>query len=886
MKMYCSVSKGMIIIILLVTSGCSVFTSNNNFQSSWPVDITRIWIGSEYWTNPLQDWRLNNNRIECIVSGGNRNVYLLTYELGENADPFRMSVNLGKLDPDVENLDNGWVGFRVGVKGEFNDYRDSAVHGNGYRVGLTTNGELFIGKLDTSLNEETTPLDNIRLELVANPAGENYNLALSVYSKNGELISRLEKKNVDQKWLVGGVALVCSFGKIKDLPDIRPVLRSEERKFKGGAGRKGNVRFWFSDWQLQGAKVTAYPDQKFGPILFSQYTLSNEILKLTAQMAPIGDKDDQKVLLQIKKGNSDWATIADAEIDNFARIASLRCENWDGTADVPYRLVYKCYSEGNKLKEYYFHGAIRKEPWDKEEIVIAGFTGNNDLGFPNNDILKNVKYHNPDVLFFSGDQIYEGVAGYGVQRNPVDKAALDYLRKWYLYGWAYRDLLKNRPSVAIPDDHDVYHGNIWGAGGKATPPGLVGADAQDLGGYKMDAAWVNMVQLTQTSHLPDPYDPTPVEQNIGVYYCNMNYAGVSFAILEDRKFKSAPKPILPEAKIHNGWAQNRHFDEKKDGDVKGAVLLGDRQMNFLKSWADDWKNRTWMKVALSQTIFANVATLPEKDSFHDRIVPTLRIMEKNEYPPDDVPVSDLDSNGWPQTPRNNAIKELRRGFAFHLAGDQHLGSTIQYGADSWNDAGFAFCVPAISNVWPRRWYPMVPGKNRLSNSPKYTGDFEDGFGNKITVHAVSNPVFTGLKPSRLYDRATGYGIVRLNRNTRDITIECWPRLSDPISSDKNQYPGWPIKINQLDNYGRKATAYLPTINVKGMVDPVIQIIYEKTKQVVYTLRISGQSFRPKIFEDGSYSIRIGEPGTDREKILQNISSISIDMKKEIEVKFE
>jgi alkaline phosphatase D len=46
------------------------------------------------------------------------------------------------------------------------------------------------------------------------------------------------------------------------------------------------------------------------------------------------------------------------------------------------------------------------------------------------------------VLFFSGDQIYEGDYGYGIQRAPMDMAALDYLRKWYCYGWAFRDILK------------------------------------------------------------------------------------------------------------------------------------------------------------------------------------------------------------------------------------------------------------------------------------------------------------------------------------------------------------------------------------------------------------------------------------------------------------
>lgn len=89
-----------------------------------------------------------------------------------------------------------------------------------------------------------------------------------------------------------------------------------------------------------------------------------------------------------------------------------------------------------------------------------------------------------------------------------------------------------------------------------------------------------MVQYSQTSHLPDPYDPKPVDNGIRVYYTHWNYAGVSFAILEDRKFKSAPQHVLPkEAEIYNGWIRNKEFDIKKYKDLE-AELLGKRQEDF------------------------------------------------------------------------------------------------------------------------------------------------------------------------------------------------------------------------------------------------------------------------------------------------------------------
>ena len=41
----------------------------------------RRWIGPPFWANSLPDWRLRDGRIECSVSGGERNVYLLTHQV-------------------------------------------------------------------------------------------------------------------------------------------------------------------------------------------------------------------------------------------------------------------------------------------------------------------------------------------------------------------------------------------------------------------------------------------------------------------------------------------------------------------------------------------------------------------------------------------------------------------------------------------------------------------------------------------------------------------------------------------------------------------------------------------------------------------------------------
>ncbi|MFT7486280.1 MAG: alkaline phosphatase D, partial [Candidatus Paceibacteria bacterium] len=305
------------------------------------------------------------------------------------------------------------------------------------------------------------------------------------------------------------------------------------------------------------------------------------------------------------------------------------------------------------------------------------------------------------------------------------------------------------------------------------------------------------------------------------------------------------------------------FDPRTSADVQGAVLLGERQLTFLNDWSTDWSDGTWMKVCLSQTIFANVATLPS-GAASGAVLPNLKRPGPTDYPEGDRLAADCDSNGWPQTGRNRALRELRRGFAFHVAGDQHLGSFIRYGVDAFEDAGYAFCVPSIANTWPRRWYPPTAGDNRAEGSPKYTGQFLDGFGNHVTVHAVSNPVKSGHEPAALHDRAPGYGIVRFNRKTREIVSECWPRWSDPRLRMAQLYPGWPQRVQQVDGYSPTAVGFLPMIQVRGANTPVVQLVLESTGDIVYALRLNQPEFRAPVYASGTYTLRVGEPGAWRE----------------------
>jgi hypothetical protein len=843
-------------ILSLLTFACQSEIENSlptAFQSNWQTlpQLTRHFAGGDYWLNPLQAWQQKGGQLEVVAPGGDRNCVLLTRALDTMRVAFSTSVKVTTLvSTEARDTSDAWVGFQLGLQGEFNDYRDDAIHGRGLSLGLTRSGQLFIGALPGETRPEGERWQEVELHLQATPGkdSDQYSIHLSVLQA-GDTINELER-SVQESWLTGMVALTSSttFPETGDWSVERPDF-SEVPNLGKQAG--GTFACAFSDWRLSGPKVRAFPERAYGPILWSQYTLSGKILKMSVQMMPLGNGNRTVDLL------IDGQPMLNVLVEAPGNNAIFRLENWDDRQAHIFTVRYT--DDGGQTHEY--QGEIAANVV-QDQLKVASLSCVDDVGFPHQDLVDNVAAQEPDLLVFHGDQLYERVGGYGVERQ----SKLDYLRKWYVFGWSFRDLYRNRPVVIIPDDHDVFHGNLWGEGGKLANIELgYGYASQDDGGYKERPEFVNMVHRTQTGHLPDPVDPDPVLNDISVYFTNMNYRGVSFAILGDRQWKSAPKQYFPEAEIENGWPQNRNWNAKTDAYHPDAELLGPRQEAFLENWVADWAPEVYMKAVISQSPFCNVATLPA-DIYHDKYVPGLPKYKKGEYPPDDRPVADFDSNGWPQNKRNKAIQTMRKAFALHFVGDQHLGSTGRYGTDEYDDAGYWIASPAVSNLWPRRWYPAAYGADgKPVEGPRYVGRYEDGFGNKITVRAVANPYDVDREPGKVFDKAPGFSIIEFNIPERQMTLAAWPRWAAP---QDGPYEGWPITITQEENYGRKRVGLLKTIEVDG--ETRVALFRESDNGMVYTLKPKAGPFEVFVFEkDETYRLEL-EDASGEKKVEEGL----------------
>lgn len=710
----------------------------------------------------MEDWIVADGWAECTTPAGNRSVHSLLYAIADTSRPFSMSVRVGRRD--ALNKEGG-AGFRVGVRSEIDEYRSNCFAGGGIDAGVVGNELLLAGKR-AKIRLPEGEFD-LRLALEGETQDDKYLLTLTASDSTGKMIGSV-KRSVVAENVIGNVALVSQFKGQKNRPDN---------------GRRG---YRFTEWRIGGDAFTEKPERSFGPILWSMYSLSDSrgddgfILKMSALTGPMGEKDSPGVELQIEK-DGEWQSLGIAALDRDAWTATFRVPNWEETKEVSYKLVYReRFTDGSENVDEWT-GIVKANP-NGRPLRIGALTCQNDYAYPYEPVANNLVKLDPDMLYFSGDQLYESHGGFGIIRDPAGPAILSYLRKFYQFGWAFREAMKDRPTLCIPDDHDVFQGNIWGEGG--APMKDLDKGASSKGGYREPARMVNAVHRTNTAHHPDPYDSEPCEQDISVYYGTMIYGGVGFAILGDRQWKSGPEHV------DTGEGRADHVSDPDFDtavlDKEGLALLGERQEKFLQEWAGDWEGHS-MKILLSQTVFSGVAT------HHGKYDGYLK--------------ADLDSGAWPQTPRNRAIEILRESMALHINGDQHLTTLSQYGVEKQRDSNWSFCTPAIAAGYPRWWRPDDVGmmhENRPGHGRDNTGEYLDGFGNKVYVFAVGNPE-VGTERNR-YDKAhqkgSGFGLVTVDMEKKTYTLESFRFLIDATDGNPaNQFPGWPVTIQQAENRG-------------------------------------------------------------------------------------
>lgn len=221
-------------------TGCNK-EGNEMFESDFGSIETPTLAGSEYRPTALKDWQVSDDRIECLVSNENRNLQLLTRELGTQRGTLEMTVRVGFFNQALSNRNTNWAGFSIGSKDEFLNYGNDTKLYSGIKIGVCTNGALFIG--EPSPNHKNQEVINalpkgLDLKIVVTPIKNHYTISFSTFDiSTGKVLASISKKQVTKDWLMGDLVLVSNF-------------ESTE------SGKENNAKsVWFEDWVIKGTKL-------------------------------------------------------------------------------------------------------------------------------------------------------------------------------------------------------------------------------------------------------------------------------------------------------------------------------------------------------------------------------------------------------------------------------------------------------------------------------------------------------------------------------------------------------------------------------------------------------------------------------------------------------
>ena len=704
-----------------------------------PINVNRPWPGPEYWTNPAEDWVCRDGRIENTFSGSGRDVVVLTGEVGDQAGAFTLRARIDQTSFELKS--DGFVGFQAGLRAPSGDFREAAVAGTGFSAGLNADGSMFIGGEHTVPHLANKPFRNLKLSLRAEPdRGDDYKLILSLTDPSGKQLGEVSTM-CHRSWLPGLVALTASSepAPAVRLKDPRPPSPPQFHRQRGG-----DICFRFDDIVLAGDKVHPRPERALGPILWTSQLLSNDgHIYLLMQAAPFGRQERMDATLYLDGEKSSSVTL-----DPASRTARFMIRKDVLKSGHEYEIRFA----GGSWK-----GTVHPVPQDRP-LVVASLSGDDGTDFPHVSLTGNVLSHRPDVLVFLGNQIQKETGGFGnlVDQHPNERAALCYLRKYYLHGWAWREALRDIPTVTLPGERDVFQTRLWGDGGTAADVAMgYGVRAQDGGGYMLSPELVNIVHTTQAGNLPPPVDPSPCGSGITVYFTDWAYGPLRFAVLNDMQFRTPAGRDLPEIRLVNGVPTKPAAFRGAAADPKGAQLFGTRQENFLARWAESRRAGEPFRVVLSRSPLVGMNVQPG--------------VQGGEFP-----VPDFQAAAWPVRKRDLVVAALRDTRAVHLTGSLQLGASGRYLLPEAGDGPWFIAAPPVTNESPAGW----PAKNHGSVST-------DAFGNRFVVQAAA--VAADGKAM------TGYSITRWDAASGQVVAENWPSDAAPnLPPPHNKpFPGWP-----------------------------------------------------------------------------------------------
>jgi alkaline phosphatase D len=228
--------KAQVVISLIILLSITSCTNQINYFENFNNTNDRIWIGKDYWSIPLEDWKVEDGKLHCAGHVPQARVNLLTHVLSADEGEFEASVIISLTEKgDVP----GSAGFLIGLEDEEDpDVRAACYFGKGIPAGVSAKGYAFLKDNKVDLPEKFDFEEfNITLK------GSDKRLKMEVTDKNG---LRVKDLSVSTQSIRGLVAIATNL-------------------HTGDNEKPGNSNFSFDNLKLAGSKV----ERKNGKCIWS-----------------------------------------------------------------------------------------------------------------------------------------------------------------------------------------------------------------------------------------------------------------------------------------------------------------------------------------------------------------------------------------------------------------------------------------------------------------------------------------------------------------------------------------------------------------------------------------------------------------------------------------
>ena len=166
-----------IVLFLLIILTFSCNTDKNSFTADFDNTNDRVWIGKDFWSVPLEDWKVEDGKLYCAGSIPEARANLLTHLLSPDEGEFRISV---KIMLEEKGNVPGSAGLLIGMYDkEDPDVRAACYFGGGIKAGVSLNGFVFLNGEKTELPKE---FDYSEFQISVE--GNNMALKMMVADKN------------------------------------------------------------------------------------------------------------------------------------------------------------------------------------------------------------------------------------------------------------------------------------------------------------------------------------------------------------------------------------------------------------------------------------------------------------------------------------------------------------------------------------------------------------------------------------------------------------------------------------------------------------------------------------------------------------------------------